>query len=74
MGGQAEVSVGYFKIQKWVPKDQQHLTAELHGGLTDPADVAAAAKVRGAHRLEGVNLNAVDLRTGSFFTRCTVLL
>lgn len=32
-------------VKRWTPKDQQHLTAELHGGLTDPAEIAAA-KVR----------------------------
>ncbi|CAM9694797.1 unnamed protein product, partial [Hapterophycus canaliculatus] len=38
----AEASAGYFTIKRWVPKDQQHLTADLHGGLTDPAEIAAA--------------------------------
>ncbi|CAM9154686.1 unnamed protein product [Choristocarpus tenellus] len=32
---QAEVRVGYFLLRRWVPKDQHHLTAELHGGETD---------------------------------------
>lgn len=37
--------MGYFTVKRWTPKDQQHLTADLHGGLTDPAEIAAA-KVR----------------------------
>jgi len=34
--------VGYFTVKRWVPRDQQQLTAELHGGLTDPTQIAAA--------------------------------
>lgn len=39
---QADVAAGYFTVKRWVPRDQQHLTAGLHGGLTDPAEIAAA--------------------------------
>ncbi|CAM9330079.1 unnamed protein product [Ectocarpus sp. 12 AP-2014] len=38
----ADVAAGYFTVKRWVPRDQQHLTAGLHGGLTDPAEIAAA--------------------------------
>ncbi|CAN0348615.1 unnamed protein product, partial [Ectocarpus sp. 12 AP-2014] len=34
----ADIAAGYFTVKRWVPRDQQHLTAGLHGGLTDPAE------------------------------------
>lgn len=47
---QVEVNVGYFVVKRWVPRDQDHLTAELHGGLTDKPEMGAAGKVSLADR------------------------
>lgn len=38
--------MGYFMVRRWVPRDQEHLTADLHGGLTEKAEVVTPAKVR----------------------------
>lgn len=45
---QAEASVGYFQVKRWVPTNQHHLTAELHGGLTEKSDVAKVRDSIGA--------------------------
>lgn len=66
---QVEATVGYFKVKKWVPKDQDHLTKELHGGLTDKGDASGLAKVkRGGKSMTFLAMSR------SVHRRCTISL